>query len=165
MPISPTPKNLFIGIDKWIISIQEVLDDPQLQVDAIKEVRRLSDEWAVSNLHQCFKSVIFSLDKKGTERNNTEAAGLFLLSFIKSYYFIADILPHLHSLTCAFQRNDMYFTVVRPPINGTKVEINVLLVSPGELSQNFPSVLDELEYGVLTSSDSEMERFKNFVHN
>ena len=139
-------------------SIQEVLDDPQLKLTQAKDVRWLTHERAVSHLRQCFKSVILSLDKEGTERNNAEAAGL--LSFIRSYDFIAslcmfsDVLPPLAILSRAFQRKDVNFTVVRPLVNGTKAAINALLVSPGEHFQNLPSIIADLEeYGVHTPSD------------
>ena len=61
-------------------SIQEVLDDPQLKLTQAKDVRWLSHERAVSHLRQCFKSVLLSLNKEGSERNNAEAAGLLSLS-------------------------------------------------------------------------------------
>ena len=147
-------------------SIQEVLDDPHLKITQAKDVRWLSHDKAVSHLRQCLKSVILSLEKEGTERNNAEAAGL--LSFIRSYKFIAslymfsDILPPLSSLSRAFQRKDVNFTVVKPLVSGTHTAINALLASPGEHFQTLPSVLAELEeyYGVKTPSDAEVESFK-----
>ena len=150
-------------------SIQEVLDDPQLKLTQAKDVRWLSHERAVSHLRQCFKSVLLSLDKEGNERNNAEAAGL--LSFIRSYDFIAslymfsDVLPPLASLSRAFQRKDVNFTVVKPLVNGTKATIDTLLASPGEHFAQLPSVVVDLEeYGVKTPSDHQVERFKRVVY-
>ena len=146
-------------------SIQEVLDDPHLKITQAKDVRWLSHNKAVSHLCQCFKSIILSLEKEGTERHNAEAAGL--LSFLRSYKFIAslymfsDILPPLACLSRAFQRKDVNFTVVKPLVSGTQAAINVLLAFPGEHFQSLPSVLAELqEYGVTAPSDREVEFFK-----
>ena len=146
-------------------SIQEVLDDPHLKITQAKDVRWLSHDKAVSHLRQCFKLVILSLEKEGTERHNTEVAGL--LSFIRSYKFIAslymfsDILPPLARRSRAFQRKDVNFTVVKPLVSGTQGAIGALLVFPGEHFQSLPSVLAELqEYGVTTPSDREVEFFK-----
>ena len=142
-------------------SIQEVLDDPHLKITQAKDVRWLSHDKAVSHLRQCFKSVILSLEKEGTERHNAEAAGL--LSFIRSYKFIAslDILPPLASLSRAFQRKDVNFTVVKPLVSGTQAAISALLAFPDEHFKSLPSVLAELQkYGVTTPSDREVEFFK-----
>ena len=69
----------------------------------------------------------------------------------------SDVLPCLISLSHAFQREDMNFTVVRPLVNGTKAAINAHLVSPSEHFQNLPSVLADMEeYGAQTPSDSQV---------
>ena len=139
-------------------AIQEVLDDPQLKLTQAKDVRWLSHERAVSNLHQCFTSVLLSLDKQGTERNCAEAAGL--LTFVRSYNFIAslymfsDVSPPLASLSRVFQRKDVNFTVIKPLVNGTQAAINALLATPGGHFQRLPFVVAELEdYGVKTPTD------------
>ena len=81
--------------------------------------------------------------------------------FIASLYMFSDILPPLASLSRAFQRKDVNFTVVKPLVSGTQAAISALLVFPGEHFQSLPSVLAELqEYGVTTPSDREVEFFK-----
>lgn len=150
-------------------AIQEVLDDPHLKLTQAKDVRWLSHERAVSHLRQCFTSVILSLDKEGTENNCAEAAGL--CTFIRSYNFIAslymfsDVLPPLASLSRAFQRKDVNFTVVKPLVNGTLAAINALRATPGEHFQCLSSVIAELEeYGVNPPSDSQVENYKRNVY-
>ena len=150
-------------------AIQEVLNDPQLKLTQAKDARWLSHERAVSNLRQCFTSVLLSLDKEGTERNCAEAAGL--LTFVRSYnliaslYMFSDILPPLASLSRAFQRKDVNFTVIKPLLNGTQAAINALLATPGENFQRLPFVVAELEdYGVKTPSDSQVAGFKKNVY-
>ena len=150
-------------------AIQEVLDDPHLKLTQAKDVRWLSHERAVSHLRQCYTSVILSLDKEGTENNCAEAAGL--CTFIRSYNYIAslymfsDVLPPLASLSRAFQRKDVNFTVVKPLVNGTLAAINALRATPGEHFQRLSSVIAELEeYGVNPPSDSQVENFKRNVY-
>ena len=150
--------------------IQEVLDDPLLKLTQAKDVRWLSHDKAVNHLRQCFKSVLQSLEKEATERNNAEAAGL--LTFIRSYRFVAalymfsDILPPLALLSRAFQRKDVSFTVVKPLVQGTKATIDALLLTPGAHFQNLPVVLTELrdDYGFQHPSDHQVEDFKKNVH-
>ena len=55
-------------------AIQEVLNNPQLKLTQAKDVRWLLHERAISNLCQCFTSVLLSLDKEGIECHCAEAA-------------------------------------------------------------------------------------------
>ena len=146
-------------------AIQEVLDDPHLKLTQAKDVRWLSHERAVSHLRQCYTSVILSLDKEGTENNCAEAADLCTFirsySYIASLYMFSDVLPPLASLSRAFKRKDVNFTVV----NGTLAAINALRATPGEHFQRLSSVIAELEeYGVNPPSDSQVENFKRNVY-
>ena len=77
----------------------------------------------------------------------------------------SDVLPPLASLSRAFQRKDVNFTVVKPLVNGTQAAINALLATPGEHFQRLPSVLAELEdYGVNTLIDSQVASYKDNVY-
>ena len=52
--------------------------------------------------------------------------------FTASLYMFSNALPSLASLSRAFQRKYVNFTVVRPLLNSTKAAINARLTSPGE---------------------------------
>ena len=77
----------------------------------------------------------------------------------------SDVLPPLASLSRAFQRNDVNFTVVKPLVNGILSAINALHATPGEHFQRLSSVIAEIEeYGVNPPSDSQVENFKRNVY-
>ena len=149
--------------------IQEVLEDPRLNLTQAKDVRWLSNDKAVSNLRKCFRSVIISLEREASERNNAEAAGL--ATFVKKYKFVAalymfsDVLPPLAALSRAFQRQDIDFTVVKPLVLGTKATVDALNLTPGEFFENLLVVVSELEeYGVQQPTGSMVERFKEDIY-
>ena len=120
------------------------MNDPHLKLTQAKDVRWLSHEKAVSNLMKCFTSVITSLEREAEEQNCAQAAGL--VAFIKKYKFVAvlyilsDVLPPLTNLSHAFQRKEVDFTVVKALVQGTKVTIDALLMTPGEHFQSLPTV-------------------------
>ena len=67
-------------------SIQEVVNDPQLKLTQAKDVRWLSHEKAVRNLRQCLPSVLTSLEREATERNDAQAHGLAV--FVKDSFLL-----------------------------------------------------------------------------
>ena len=76
-------------------------------------------------------------------------------AFVKTYKFVAalymffDVLPPLASLSRAFQKHDIDFTVIIPLVIGTKAAIDALYESPGEHFSSFPTVMPQLQdYGV-----------------
>ena len=149
--------------------IQDVLNDPRLHLTLAKDVRWLSHERAASNLRKCLPSVIVSLEREAEERHNAEALGL--ASFIKKYKFIAalymfsDVLPPLASLSRAFQKHDVYFTVVKLLGVGTKSAVDTFLTTPGEFFNSLPTVLLELEeYGIKQPTDAMVTEFKRSIH-
>ena len=144
------------------------MNDPCLKLTQAKDVRWLSHDKAVSNLPRCLLSVIASLEREAEERNNAEASGL--AAYVKTYKFVAalymfsDILPPLAGLSCAFQKHDIHFTVVKPLVVGTKAAIDALLLSPGDCFSSLPTVLPELEqFGAQQPTDHQVEEFKQHV--
>ena len=151
-------------------SIQEILNDPCLNLTQAKDVRWLFHDKAVSNLRRCLPSVISSLEREAEKRNNAEASGL--AAYVKTYKFVAalytffDILPPLAGLSRAFQKHNIDFTVVKPLVVGTKAAIDAFLLSPGHCFSCLPTVLPELEqFGVQQSTDHQVEEFKHLVYN
>ena len=69
--------------------VQEVVNDPQLKLTQAKDVRWLSHEKAVRNLRQCLPSVLTSLEREATERNDAQAHGLAV--FVKDSFFVASV--------------------------------------------------------------------------
>ena len=57
-------------------AIQEVLDDPVIKLKQAKDVRWLSHESAISSILCTMQSLIVSLEREGSERDEPAAVGL-----------------------------------------------------------------------------------------
>ena len=96
------------GRTAGLAAIQDVLGDPNLKLTQAKDVRWLSHEKSVNNLRQCLPSVLSSIEREASERSDAQAKGL--VAFIKTHKFVAsvymqsDLVPHLASLSRAFQK-------------------------------------------------------------
>ena len=77
-------------------TIQEVLNDPQLNLIQARTVRWLSCEKAVRNLRQCLPSLLMSLEREATIRHDAQVHSLVL--FVKNFLFVVSIPPVQHSL-------------------------------------------------------------------
>ena len=118
---------------------------------------------------RCLPSVITSLEREAEEQNNAGAAGL--AAFVKTYKFVAalymfsDVLPPLASLSRAFQKHDIDFTVIKPLVIGTKAAIDALYESPGEHFSSLPTILPQLQdYGVQQGTDHIVQQLKENVY-
>ena len=67
--------------------IQEVLDDPVIKLKQATDVRWLSHEAAISAILRTMPSLIASLEREASERDEPAAVGL--VKFVKTYYFVA----------------------------------------------------------------------------
>ena len=77
----------------------------------------------------------------------------------------SDVLPTLASLSRAFQKHDVHFTVVKPLVVGTKSAVDTFLTTPGEFFNSLPTVLLELEeYGVKQPTDAMVTEFKSSIY-
>lgn len=86
-------------------AIQEVLEDPVIKLKQAKDVRWLSHESAISYILQTIKSLMVSLEREGSERDEPAAIGL--AKFVKTYYFVAcyellKVLLHINRLSLLF---------------------------------------------------------------
>ena len=75
-------------------SIQEVVNDPQLKLAQAKDVQWLSHEKAVRNLRQCLPSVVTSLEREATERNDAQTNDLAM--FVKDSFLFTSCLTSFH---------------------------------------------------------------------
>ena len=86
-----------------------------------KDVRWLSHESAISSILRTMQSLILSLEREGSERDEPAAIGL--VKFVKTYYFVAcckllsKVLPHINRLSLLFQREDVHLSAIRPNLN------------------------------------------------
>ena len=68
-------------------AIQEIPNNPIIKLKQAKDLRWLSYDAAIGSILRTFPSIIFSLEREGTERSEPTAAGL--AKFVKTYYFVA----------------------------------------------------------------------------
>ncbi len=68
-------------------AIQEILNDPIIKLKEAKDVRWLSHEHAIRALIRSLPSLITSLAREATERDEPTAVGL--VRVVKTYYFVA----------------------------------------------------------------------------
>lgn len=90
-------------------TIQEILNDPIIKLKEAKDVRWLSHEHAIKALIRILPSLITSLERAATERDEPTAVGL--VKIVKMYYFTAScyllssVLPHINRLSLMFKLN------------------------------------------------------------
>ena len=114
-------------------------------------------------------SVLTSLEREATERNDAQAHGLAVFVkdsfFVASVYFLSDILPPLAQLSRAFQKTSIDFSIVKPLVQGTKDRIKELSANHGDVFKTLPSVMENLTaYGFQELTDGRMSRFKQYVY-
>ena len=77
----------------------------------------------------------------------------------------SDLLPPLACLSCAFQKKDIDYTMVKPLVVGTKAAVDALLLNAGEFFQSLPAAVGDLQqYGVQQPSGSMADRLKHNVY-
>ena len=118
-----------------------------IKLKQAKDVRWLSHEAAISSFLRTVPSLIMSLEREASERDEPAAVGL--VRFVKTYYFVAcckmlsKILPHINRLSLLFQCEDVDLSAIQPNLNATIKAIEQYCVSDvgakqlidGELSQ------------------------------
>ena len=104
-------------------AIEAILDDPRIKLKEANDVRWLSHDAAIASMLWILPSLITSLDREASERGEPIASGL--LRFVETYNFVATahllhkVLPHISRLSLIFQKEDVYFTLLRPCLVAT----------------------------------------------
>ena len=104
-------------------TIQEILNDPIIKLREAKDVRWLSHEHAIKAVIRILPSLITSLEREASERDEPTAVGL--VRVVKTYYFIAScyllslVLPHINRLSLLFQAKSVDLALLRPTLSAT----------------------------------------------
>ena len=104
-------------------AIQEVLADPVVKLKQAKDVRWLSHEAEISSILRTMPSLIASLEREASERDEPAAVGL--VRFVKTYYFVAcckllsEVLPHLNRFSLPLQRENIDLSAIPPNLDAT----------------------------------------------
>ena len=97
--------------------IQIILGASDLRLKRASDTRWLSHDQAITAIRKSLPSIITSLQKEATERNDAQALGLskFICTyqFVASLYMMSDILPILSHLSRLFQKKSLDFTVTQ----------------------------------------------------
>ena len=127
--------------------LQDVLDEPQMKLTQAKDVRWLSHDRAVGNLRRCLPAVITSLEREASECRDAQALGL--ATFLKSHRFVgtllmlSDVLPPLASLSRAFQRKDLDYSLVKPLVIGVIATLDKMKTTLGQHYCSLQRVVEE----------------------
>ena len=104
-------------------TIEEILNDPVIKLKEAKDVRWLSHEHAIKAVICILPSLITSLERKATKRDEPTAVGL--VRVVKTYYFIAScyllslVVPHINRLSLLFQAKSVDLDPLRPTLSAT----------------------------------------------
>ncbi|XP_070581491.1 zinc finger protein 862-like [Ptychodera flava] len=152
-------------------TIQATMENPVLRPKQAKAVRWLSHENACSTLRQILPSVIVSLHREASERNDPKACGLS--KFVEDWRFIAtllmmcDILPHLAALSRYFQKSSLDFHGVGNQIQTTLAVLDARLMIPGDHFQGAAEYIESLRnngFSFHFRGQQDLDEFKQKIH-
>ena len=145
-------------------AIQEVLADPVVKLKQAKDDRWLSHEAVISSILCTMPSLIASLEREASERDQPAAVGL--VKFVKTYYFVAcckllsKVLPHFNRLSLLFQRENIDLSAIQPILDATIHAIQQFRELDVEAEQFIEKELSEFGIDV---SPSKKDEFKERV--
>lgn len=148
--------------------IQSVLGAPDLKLKRASDTRWLSHDQAITAIRKCLPSIITSLQKEATERNDAQALGLskFICTyqFVASVYMMSDILPILSHLSKLFQKKNLNFSLIQPLVKSTVTQLETLKTVPGAFFQQVDDVISNQlkDFNIRSSSK---DSFQHNVYN
>ena len=148
--------------------IQSVLGAPDLKLKRASDTRWLSHDQAITAIRKSLPSIITSLQKEATERNDAQALGLskFICTyqFVASVYMMSDILPILSHLSKLFQKENLDFSLIQPLVKSTVTQLETLKSVPGAFFQQVDGVISNQlkDFDIRSSSK---DNFKHNVYN
>ena len=137
-------------------TIQEALETTVKLSKAI-DMQWLSKGRAVVNLKKALPAVLTSLSQEASEHKNADAHGLhdFISreKFIRTLYFMCDIMPELNKLSKNFQGDNFEYTRAKFHIENTKLFLKRLLHDCKQASklESFKNDLDTVLKDYITT--------------
>ena len=122
--------------------IQVLLNEPQLKMTEVHEVRWLSIYKSVETVYRCLDALItvFSTDKEPKAKGYAKKIGHS--DFISTTYMLMDILPVITELCLVFQKTELDVSVVEVSVENCK---KTLESKKSSAPVKVPSYLDELK--------------------
>ena len=148
--------------------IQSVLGAPDLKLKRASDTRWLSHDQAITAIRKYLPSIITSLQKEATERNDAQVLGLskFICTyqFVASVYMMSDILPILSHLSKLFQKKNLDFSLIQPLVKSTVTQLETLKSVPGAFFQQVDGVIS-IQLKDFDIRSSSKDNFKHNVYN
>ena len=144
--------------------IQSVLGAPDLKLKKASDTRWLSHDQAITAICKSLPSIITSLHKEATERNDAQALGLskFISTykFVASLYMMSDVLPILSHLSKLFQNQNLDFSLIRPLVKSTVTQLETLKTVPGAFFRQVDGVITNAlkDFEIRSSSKDDFKR-------
>lgn len=118
-------------------TIQKAFNEAPLTIKQAKHHRWLSYDQAVTSVVRSFKSIIVDLE---SSEISTDPVGHGLLKSLKDSYtlksllLLADILPHISSLSLVFQKRDVHLGNIKSSVDKTVSILEKRKTQPGPWS-------------------------------
>lgn len=132
-----------------LVTVQKLLDQPELKVLQPSSTRWLSTGNCVARLKKILGSIIISLGRESEERGDATAAGLY--QFLSEYKFIAtllllcDTLPTINRLSKIFQDRDIDYALLANVVVSTNNSLSKLRGGDGKNLKDIQLYIEKLE--------------------
>ena len=114
--------------------IQDMLDEPNLKIKEVHEVRWLSTYIAVSTVFRTLDSLLTFFTTDTDAKSKGYAKKLIQHDFIASTYLLMDVLPVISEMCLVFQKENLDISQVKVQVDHTKSALNKLKSDEAEYS-------------------------------
>lgn len=101
-------------------AIQDVLDEPNLKIKEVHEVRWLSTYIAVQTVYRTLDSLLTFFSSDADAKSKGYAKKMIQYDFIASTYLLMDVLPIVSEMSLVFQKKDLDISQVKVQVDHTK---------------------------------------------
>ena len=113
---------------------QDMLDEPNLKIKEVHEVRWLSTYIAVSTVFRTLDSLLTFFTTDTDAKSKGYAKKLIQHDFIASTYLLMDVLPVISEMCLVFQKENLDISQVKVQVDHTKSALNKLKSDEAEYS-------------------------------
>ena len=114
--------------------IQDILDEPNLKIKEVHEVRWLSTYIAVSTVFRTLDSLLTFFTTDTDAKSKGYAKKLIQHDFIASTYLLMDVLPVISEMCLVFQKENLDISQGKVQVDHTKSALNKLKSDEAEYS-------------------------------
>ena len=147
-----------------LAAVQKAFGDKQLKVKQAKHHRWLSHDQAVTAIVRSYRSLVTDLSQHGISqdpRGHGLLKGIQDPLIIQTLFLLADILPHLDSLSLHFQKANLNIGQVTEKVSSTLKLVEGRLTKDGPVMTKMTATLTEAQ--VTLPTEEEVASFKTSV--